>query len=200
MKKMILCLSVVSLIAILNVTGIEATNTEDIEFKTSYSVSDEDSYIYYDESNPEVAYYFDTVEDYNAFLNYKRSSMMRTSGSYTTSTKISSSSAAYQWIGYHSGTPNWAKASGYSLSKSKGYSASGSYNYSGTTVGVSYTATVTTSFTADSSRYSRLGVWGDLLLATYRVDQYDKYTGRYITSWNVKVATVKNYYIKVKYK
>lgn len=75
------------------------------------------------------------------------------------------------WIGEHSGTTSWTKASSYTLTKSKTYSTSGSYTYMGYGIntGFSYTNSVATTIPADSSRFSKLGTWGDF---TFRYNKY----------------------------
>ena len=177
----------------------EDTSSQNIKFETNIYSSDKET-VYYDKETG-TAYIFESAEDLDSYLAAQKNSLLRTSGTYTKSTVISTSSVSKAWIGYHSGTPNWAKASGYTLSASKTYTANGTYTYSGTAVGVSvsYSTTVATKFPANSSKYSKLGIKGDLSLRTYRIDEYDKYSGRFIRSWNIKTATVTNYYVSVYY-
>ncbi|MEK4031480.1 hypothetical protein MKZ02_23905 [Pseudobacillus sp. FSL P4-0506] len=116
-----------------------------------------------------------------------------------TKTLISSTRKNNLWVGYHSGTPNWSKASRYTLQNGKTYSVNGSYTYEGVRldIGFSYSKSVTTTIPADSKRYSRLGVWGDFTFKKYKITVHDP-----IGKWSYYKAekTRHNYYIQPKYK
>lgn len=94
---------------------------------------------------------------------------------YYKDTKVSSARKNNIWVGYHSGTPNWSKASSYTITKNKGYSVSGSYTYSGITVGTgfSYSKSIATTISANSKKYSRLGVCGDFTFTKIKRQYYN---------------------------
>lgn len=89
-------------------------------------------------------------------------------------TVVSSTRKNNIWVGYHSGTPNWSKASSYTITAGKSFSVSGSYNYEGLNVGIgfSYQKTIATSIPANSGRYSRLGVRGDFTFKKIKRQYY----------------------------
>lgn len=121
---------------------------------------------------------------------------------YYKDTKISSERKNNIWVGYHSGTPNWAKASSYTLTKSKGYSVSGSYSYYGISVntGFSYSKSVATTFKANSKKYSRLGVRGDFTFTKIKRQYYNSDSGA-IGKPSYYVTTQRhNYYLAPVYK
>lgn len=156
---------------------------------------------YYEDDNGNVAI-FDNEQEYNSFLEYKDDNSMSTYGStYTKNTLVSTKSLSKKWIGYHSYTKDWHKASGYSLSAGKTYTASGSYNYSGVTIGLSYSRTqsATSTFSANSTKYSKLGVYADVKIKTYKTTSYDNYTGKALSSWTTRAVSYPNYYVQVVY-
>lgn len=105
------------------------------------------------------------------------------------------------FINYHSGTPGWARASSYTLTTNKAFNVSGSYkskNYS-VNIGFSYSKSVATTIPADSSKDSRLGVYGDFTFSYVKYEQYvyGKKTGK--VSYG-STATRHSYTVKPKYK
>ncbi|MEY8543760.1 hypothetical protein, partial [Dubosiella newyorkensis] len=79
--------------------------------------------------------------------------------------------------------------------------ASGSYNYDGITIGVSVSNTSGASYIlpADSSRYSRLGIWADLTVRKYKATQIDNNTGQVLSTWYFGTAQQRNTYVNVIY-
>lgn len=141
---------------------------------------------------------FTNEQDYNDFLE---STVTPYSGTTIKNEVLKTTSFAKKWIGYHSYTPNWSKASGYTLSSGKTYSASGSFAYEGMTVSLGYSQVsgATTSFTASSSKYSKLGVWADITVKKVKSTSYDNYTGAVVSTWYSNIVTYQNYYIQVVY-
>lgn len=161
-----------------------------------------DEYSVVDSNGDEII--FDNEEDYKFYLDYECNSNKERGYSNGTSwkTQVTSSSRKNNiWVGYHSGTPNWSKASSYTLTKNKTYSVSGSYVYGGGKVntGFSYSKSVSTKIPANAKKYSRLGVRGDFTFRTIKTVEYKK--GK--KTGNVKTRKDKirhNFYIAPKYK
>ncbi len=105
------------------------------------------------------------------------------------------------WVGYHPTTPNWAKASSYTLSKSSKFNISGSYTYEGITVNIGFSYTPSTSITipANSSKYSRLGVRADYTFKKIKRQYYEDHVAFGKPSYRV-VATRHAYYIEPVYR
>ncbi|WP_276910976.1 hypothetical protein [Dubosiella newyorkensis] len=105
------------------------------------------------------------------------------------------------FIGYSSMIGTWQKASSYTVSASYTQTASGSYNYDGITIGVSVSNTSGASYIlpADSSRYSRLGIWADLTVRKYKATQIDNNTGQVLSTWYFGTAQQRNTYVNVIY-
>lgn len=147
---------------------------------------------------------FDTEEDYSAYLENQGEENLITPYGSTTTKNVLLSSKKYnmQWIGYHSYTKDWAKASSYTLGSGKTYSASGSLTYDGMTVSLGYSKTQSgsTTFKANSSKFSKLGVWADLTVKKYKTTSYDNITGKALSSWNTSTVSYQNFYTQVKYK
>ncbi|WP_243292845.1 hypothetical protein [Bacillus sp. FJAT-47783] len=142
---------------------------------------------------------FSSKEDYELhkeFMNLKDENTINLS---VKNELISSVRKNHLWVGYHSGTPNWYKASRYTISKGKSYSTKGSYNYEGFTIDLSfsYSTNVSATIPADSNRYSRLGVWGDFTFKKYKHSTYRQ--GKWHSYYYV-TKTRHNKYIKPKYK
>ena len=172
------------------------TNLSSIDFNT------QDEYSAIDENGDTII--FENQEDYDFYIKYENPNKIM-SRDYSTGTTwkttiTNSTNKNKLWVGYHSGTTNWAKASSYTLTKNKTYSVSGSYNYSGTTMntGFSYSKGISTTIPADSKKYSKLGIWGDFTFRTIKTTEYKngKPTG------NVKTRKDKirhDYYIQPNY-
>ncbi len=105
------------------------------------------------------------------------------------------------WVGYHSGTPNWTKASSYTVSASTDFNVAGTYTYEGISVniGFKYTQTVSTIIPANSSRYSRLGVRADYTFKKIKRQYYEDHVAFGQPSYRV-VATRHAYYIEPVYR
>lgn len=105
------------------------------------------------------------------------------------------------WVGYHSGTPHWSKASSYTISAGKSFSVSGSYTFEGIScnIGFSYSKTVTTTIPANFSKYSRLGIRGDFTFKKIKRQYYEDNVAIGKPSYRV-VSTRHNYYIAPVYK
>jgi len=134
-----------------------------------YSLTEEDGSVVF----------FENQDDYNSYVassvqsatdSSARSVTPSASWESTTSTLISDQSISNAFIGYHSLTPVWSYASGYSLQQGKSYAINGSYSYNGFTAGISFTQNVsaTTSFTANQAKASRLGVWSNLRYTKFK--------------------------------
>jgi len=121
---------------------------------------------------------------------------------YYKDTTVSTSRKNNIWVGYHSGTPNWSKASSYTLAKGKGYNVSGNYNYDGISVsiGFNYSKSVATTIPANSKKYSRLGVRGDFTFKKIKRQYYNSDYGA-MGKPSYRVTKIKhNYYIAPVYK
>lgn len=161
-----------------------------------------DSIIYTTVINNET-YEFDSYDDYCKFISDHSSediSLCTSSGTDYVSTLLWSETKSYQWIGYHSLTPNWSKASSYTLTSGGSYSASGSVTSHGYSIGVtvSYTQSASITYSANSSKYSRLGVYADVKVYRYKYDVYEY--GTYSYTYYVNGATPTTRYITVVYK
>ncbi|MBO0472242.1 hypothetical protein JZO86_00760 [Enterococcus ureasiticus] len=179
---------------------LENNTIEDTVFSNEMVTYDEYSII--DDNGDTII--FNNKEDYDFYINYeapKKIQSRSASTGTTWKTSVTSSTRKNQlWIGYHSGTPSWSKASSYTLTRNKTYSVSGSYKYEGVTmnIGFSYSKGVNTTIPADKKRNSRLGLWGDFTFRTIKTVEYrnGKATG------NVQYRKDKirhNYYINPKY-
>lgn len=108
----------------------------------------------------------------------------RAAGSYVTSEVIDSYTLKNQFIGYNSFTPDWSKASGYTLHSGKTYtfSASVSTKWGKATVKGSYkVGGVDINFTADPQRESRLAAKSDVKVSKI---QYKKWVnGNVVDTW-----------------
>lgn len=116
---------------------------------------------------------FPTKEDYDLYLQAHQ--LTRAYGEeWRLQTTLAKKNLSHHFVGYHSGTPNWAPASSYTISKGKNFSVGGSYSWEGVTLnlGFSYSFSVATTIPADASRYSRLGVFADYTLKKERYAQY----------------------------
>ncbi|MGM7637601.1 hypothetical protein [Bacillus sp. Hm123] len=209
-----------SLVFILSFTLLRPSANAEANDETSDRVDDEtnteistgDYSIIDEEGNTLI---FETKEDYDRYNLMMRNSSNNPSKSPINDSSINGEITPYAykekktlisstrknnlWVGYHSGTPGWSKASSYTLQNGKTYSVSGSYTYSGMNIniGFSYSKSVATTIPADSKRYSRLGVWGDFTFKKYKITVTDP-----LGSWSYYKGekTRHNYYIKPKYK
>lgn len=145
-------------------------------------------------------YEFDSYQSYCKFQKDNNLKKRSTNGTDYVSTQIWSEIKYYQWIGYHSLTPNWSTASSYTLINSKTYSASGSVESHGYTIGVtvSYSQSATVTYPANADRFSKLGVYVDVRASRYKYDVYEY--GTYSYTYYVNVATPIEKYITVVYK
>ncbi len=116
-------------------------------------------------------------------------------------TLISTSYPNNVFIGYSSMIGTWQKASSYTVSASFTQTATGTYTYEGVAIGVSVSNTAGASYVlqADSSRYSRLGIWADLTVRKYKATQIDNNTGQVLSTWYFGTAQQRNTYVKVAY-
>jgi hypothetical protein len=114
-------------------------------------------------------------------------------------TQVDTKNTKKEWIGYHSATPNWSKASSYALNKGRSYSASGSKKVWGISVnvGYSYSQSVTITYPADAKKYSKLGVYADVTYKKYKRESY--VSGRKLATVYIVKASVKNQYITTVY-
>lgn len=156
----------------------------------------------FEENGDTLCFY--SYEDYQGYLNVmgdtRNISTRSNVGVTRKDTIIFDKVIPNQWIGYHSATPNWAKASKYTLTTSKTYTASGSVSTDGYsfTVSVSYTQGATTTIPANSSKFSRLAIRADVrVIRTKRqLYRYGKLESTYYTNTGADV----NRYVVVKYK
>lgn len=154
---------------------------------------------------------FKTEQDYQKYLKYKGQAVAKNELSksnlsplYTPTnyvrTVISSQYRDYQWVDYHSGTPYWSTASSYTIQAGKTYTASAPVSFYGTTttLGVSYSYSVSITIPADPSRYSRLGVYADYEISYSRYDIYEYDT--WVDCYYVTTATPLNTYVTPYYR
>lgn len=114
---------------------------------------------------------------------------------------IATENKNHYFVGYHSGTPNWALASQYLITNGKSYNIAGSYTFNGVAlnIGFSYTFSVATTIPADAARYSRLGVYADYV---FKSERYAEYSYG-VPTGNTRVSTYctrTNNYIEPVYK
>ena len=148
--------------------------------------------------------FFDTVEDYNAYLDNQMIKIVPRCATCnkTTTTTITTNTTKEKWVNYHPLTNAWIKASSYTISRGKSYTISGSYSYSGYNVGVSvsHNTSVSATIPANSKKYSRLGVWSDITFKRFK-HVVKSPTGKVINTYYSNTAyAVGAPYIKVKYK
>ena len=123
-------------------------------------------------------------------------------GSYVTSKVISSYTEKNKFIGYNSNTPDWSKASGYTLYTGNTYSFSASLKTKWGAASVKGTYKVggaNIKFKANPKRASRLAANSDVKVSKI---QYKKWTnGRVIKTWtglSAKPIGPKTNYVKYK--
>lgn len=150
-----------------------------------------------------ATYEFASYEDYCKYIADHESNdinLCTSSGTDYVSSVVLSRTKYYQWVGYHSYTPYWSMASSYTLTAGRTYSASGNVSSDGFSFGVSisYSESISITYPADSSRYSKLGVYADLKLVRYKYDVYEY--GTYSYSYYVNTSTIISRYVKVVYK
>lgn len=129
-------------------------------------------YVYIDQSGNELI--FPTAEDYEIYVKAHRSLQPRYGEEWRLQETIAKTKLNHHFVGYHSGTPNWTKASSYTIASGKNYSVGASYPWQGVTlnIGFSYSFSVATTIPADSNKYSRLGVYADYTLTQERYAEY----------------------------
>ncbi len=105
------------------------------------------------------------------------------------------------FVGYSSMISTWQKASSYTVSASYTQTATGTYNYDGVSIGLSVSNTAGASYVlqADSTRYSRLGIWADLTVRKYKATQIDNNSGQVLSTWYFGTAQQRNTYVNVVY-
>ncbi|OGO77624.1 MAG: hypothetical protein A2Y23_11755 [Clostridiales bacterium GWB2_37_7] len=168
--------------------------------KDPYTVVSEDGTVIYFKNQEDYGMYMRSQNQRSISSSSDGSEIRPLSGYTLVPTVLSSENKSMLWIGYHSATPYWAKASGYTLTSDTSYSASGSYEYQGFTVNLEFTYTTgaQVSFTADSARWSKLGTWGDFTFQYVRFDEYYYGTPTGNVSYTVTKA-MHNKYVAVKY-
>ncbi len=86
------------------------------------------------------------------------------------------------FIEYHPGTPSWVKTDGYTINSGQTYSVSTSYEYLDINMNLEFSYSYNVEFTisANSNKYSKLGVYADYEFTTVTYEQrfYGKPTGR----------------------
>lgn len=104
-----------------------------------------------------------------------------------------------KFVGYHVVTPSWAKASSYTVNAGLTASASIEYTYKQFTCKLTASKTfgVDTNIPADSSKFSRLGLYGDFLVKHMRTNYHDS-SGIYDTYDYISTQTL-NTYVLVTY-
>ncbi len=213
MKKMLLSLIFSSVLLIGISAGTStvlanenlATNNEETLIEDSVYSDDlitYDEYSVVDENGDTII--FNNQEDYNFYQKYENPETPKSrNASMGTSWKTAVTSSTRQnqlWVGYHSGTPSWSKASSYTLTRNKTYSVSGSYNYGGSIInlGFSYSKGVNTAIPANKNRNSRLGIWGDFTFRTIKTTEYKN--GKPTGNVQYRKDQIRhNYYINPKY-
>lgn len=129
-------------------------------------------YVYIDQDGNE--YIFPTFEDYSIYCQAHRNKNLRYGESWVLQQTLASTTLKHKFIGYHSETPNWSKASQYVVGSGKIFNVSASYKWEDVSLnlGFSYSVSVATTIPANSSKYSRLGVAGDYTLKKERYAEY----------------------------
>lgn len=187
MRKLLTILSIITL----TMTGFQPIMAKE-------SAASEPLYEIVDENN---VYEFYDKQSYDNFKNSmnENNAVARIAGYDYVYTTLWTSRVSKQWIGYHSATPSWSKASQYVLTTSQSYSASVSYTYKGYnfTFRASYSVSASTTFPADASRYSKLGVRADVTYQRIQCDVY--YYGVKQSTYYNNVAIPTSYYISVVY-
>lgn len=146
-------------------------------------------------------WFFPTEKDYETYLEHKQTNNdIATYGEYSKTSEVSRKTLKHKFVGYHKQTPNWAKASSYTIKKDVSSSASLKTSYDGIsyTLSMTYTTSVATTIPANSKKYSRLGLSGDFLVKHMRTDFFDS-SGLY-NSYNYVSTKTQAKYIDVKYK
>lgn len=145
---------------------------------------------------------FENVEDYNLYVNHHINNQNIQSREVIITTRvISEGYKNYEFIGTSNLTPTWQKTSKYTVSRASNYNASGSYSYNGLTgnISVGYSTGVSFDIAANSSLYSKLGLWADLKVQHKRDYYFDTYLGT-ITEVDYTSAKPIETYLDVKYK
>lgn len=103
----------------------------------------------------------------------------------------------YKFVGYHPQTVNWTTASSYTTSSSFTVSTTVS---GGSKIGFSGSLTTTLTTTvgavipANALKYSKIGIYADYDIKTYRIDKVDDSSGRVISSSTIVVTKPTNVY------
>lgn len=128
-------------------------------------------YLYIDQHGNE--YIFPTAEDYGNFLEAHKI-QPRYGEMWLLDATLVTTNLNHYFVGYHSGTPNWIKASSYTISSGQNFNVSASYPWQGVSlnIGFSYSYSVATTIPANASKYSRLGVYADYTLKKERYAEY----------------------------
>ena len=146
-------------------------------------------------------WYFSTPEDYQSYLKHQESKtpVIQPHGEFTTTQEISRQNLKIKFVGYHALTPSWAKASSYTVNAGLTASASIEYTYKQFTCKLTASKTfgVDTNIPADSSKFSRLGLYGDFLVKHMRTNYHDS-SGIYDTYDYISTQTL-NTYVLVTY-
>lgn len=140
---------------------------------------------------------FDNAEDMENYLNYMES----IDDTYTTMAKVGETVVGTQYkkmqfISYSKYTPDWTKASSYTLKKGNTYSFSSKIKSKWGNVSVSFSRKhgVNTNIPANSKKFSKLAGYADLKIQRIKV------TLPTVPTFYKTKVTKTNTYIKVKYK
>lgn len=107
-----------------------------------------------------------------------------------------------EFVSYHPNTTQWAKSSQYTTSRA--FTIFGQVEYGdgpwSAGLGGSVTTEVGTQIPADPNRFSRLAVYADFKITTYRVRTYENGSGRLVNDILTKLKSPTATYVVVKYK
>ncbi|WP_455616540.1 hypothetical protein [Eisenbergiella sp.] len=143
------------------------------------------NYVYTDSNGYQIV--FPTLEDYEVYVKAHEDIQPRYGEQWILEQTLHTSTLNHYFVGYHSGTPNWTKASSYVISQGKNFSIGASYPWQGITldIGFSYSFSVATTIPANANKYSRLGVYADY---TLKQEKYAEYQYG-IATGNTRVST-----------
>lgn len=128
-------------------------------------------YVFYTSDGRELI--FPTKEDYDLYLQSHQ--LTRAYGEeWRLQSTLATRYLPHYFVGYHPDTPNWVKASMYTITAGQTFTVGCSYLWEGVTLnlGYSYSYGLATTIPADASRYSRLGAFADYTLKKERYAQY----------------------------
>ena len=112
-----------------------------------------------------------------------------------------SASTKHEFVKYHRQTPSWSKRSSYEITKGDSVGTTFSPSKEGVAeLNITRSTSVGGSIPANSSKYSRLGIYADMRSQKYKVTKQEYWSGKNRGSWYTTVKKPVATYIKVRYK